>query len=226
MTKKAIILLSGGIDSLVSLDIVIKKYNVVNSLTFDYGQKAFKEEKDAAKKIAKYYGIKNEVIKLSFLKDILDNALVDDKKQDLNDFSQIWIPNRNGLFLNIAACYCDKYEIDCIVFGANKEEAEKFSDNSLDFIKTSDKFFKYSTAIAAFIIPIIGLAEVGEEMVLVESSGVNTRFWLWGLVTCIPTVLGLLSLIPYKFYDLEGDKLKMIQEENRKRQEAIIKEAE
>lgn len=83
-----------------------------------------------------------------------------------------------------------------------------------------------STAIATFIIPIIGLAEVGEEMVLVESSGVNTRFWLWGLVTCIPTVLGLLSLIPYKFYDLEGDKLKMIQEENRKRQEAIIKEAE
>lgn len=145
MTKKAIILLSGGLDSLVSLDIAIKKYNVVNSLTFDYGQKAFKEEKDAAKKIAKYYGIKNEVIKLSFLKDILDNALVDDKKQDLNDFSQIWIPNRNGLFLNIAACYCDKYEIDCIVFGANKEEAEKFSDNSLDFIKTSDKFFKYST---------------------------------------------------------------------------------
>jgi 7-cyano-7-deazaguanine synthase in queuosine biosynthesis len=46
MTDKAIILLSGGLDSLVSLDIAIKKYDVVNSLTFDYGQKAFKEEKD------------------------------------------------------------------------------------------------------------------------------------------------------------------------------------
>lgn len=83
-----------------------------------------------------------------------------------------------------------------------------------------------STAIATFIFPIIGLAEVGEEMVLVENSGINTRFWLWGLVTCIPTILGLFSLIPYLFYDLEGEKLKMIQEENRKRQEAIIKEAE
>lgn len=83
-----------------------------------------------------------------------------------------------------------------------------------------------TTAIAAFIIPVIGLAEVGEEMILVENSGINTRFWLWGLVTCIPTLLGLLSLIPYFFYDLEGEKLKMIQEENRKRQESIIKEAE
>lgn len=83
-----------------------------------------------------------------------------------------------------------------------------------------------STAIATAIIPFIGLAEVGEEMVLAPNSGVNTLFWLWGLVTCIPTVLGLLALIPYKFYDLEGEKLRTIQEENRKRQEAIIKEAE
>lgn len=83
-----------------------------------------------------------------------------------------------------------------------------------------------TTAIAAFIMPLIGLAEVGEEMVLDPNSGINTRFWLWGLITCIPTVLGLLALIPYKFYDLEGEKLRTIQEENRKRQEAIIKEAE
>ena len=83
-----------------------------------------------------------------------------------------------------------------------------------------------SAAIATAIFPLVGLAEVGEEMVLDPNSPVNTRFWLWGLVTCIPTVLGLFSLIPYLFYDLEGDKLKMIQEENRKRQEAIIKEAE
>ncbi len=83
-----------------------------------------------------------------------------------------------------------------------------------------------SASMAALIMPLVGVAEVGEEMVLVENSGVNTLFWLWGLVTCIPTLLGLLSLIPYFFYDLEGDKLKTIQEENRKRQEAIIKEAE
>ncbi len=83
-----------------------------------------------------------------------------------------------------------------------------------------------SASMAALIMPLVGVAQVGENLELVENSGVNTLFWLWGLVTCIPTVLGLLSLIPYFFYDLEGDKLRMIQEENRKRQETIIKEAE
>lgn len=83
-----------------------------------------------------------------------------------------------------------------------------------------------SSSMAALIMPLVGVAQVGENLVLVEDSGVNTLFWLWGLITCIPTILGLLSLIPYMFYDLEGDKLKMIQEENRKRQEAVIKEAE
>ena len=83
-----------------------------------------------------------------------------------------------------------------------------------------------SSSMAALIMPLVGVAQVGEDLQLVENSGVNTLFWLWGLVTCIPTLLGLFSLIPYLFYDLEGEKLKMIQEENRKRQEAIIKEAE
>ncbi len=83
-----------------------------------------------------------------------------------------------------------------------------------------------STAIATAIIPFIGLAEVGQDMVLAENSGVNTLLWLWGLVTCIPTVLGLFSLIPFKFYDLEGEKLEKIQREIHQRQEAIIKEAE
>lgn len=83
-----------------------------------------------------------------------------------------------------------------------------------------------SSSMAALIMPLVGVAQVGEDLQLVENSGVNTLFWLWGLVTCIPTLLGLLSLIPYFFYDLEGEKLKTIQEANRQRQEAIVKEAE
>ncbi len=68
-----------------------------------------------------------------------------------------------------------------------------------------------STAIATAIIPLIGLQEVGEEMVLAEGGAVNTRLWMWALITCLPTVLGLFALIPYKFYDLEGEKLQKIQ---------------
>lgn len=70
----------------------------------------------------------------------------------------------------------------------------------------------FSTAIATTIMPIIGLQSINDEWQLVE-SGVNTRFWLWALITIIPPVLNLLSLVPYAFYDLTGKKLETIQEE-------------
>ncbi len=69
-----------------------------------------------------------------------------------------------------------------------------------------------STAFATAIMPIVGLAQVGADMVLVEGE-VNTKLWLWGLVTFIPAVLNLISLIPYIFYDLSGEKLNQIREE-------------
>ncbi len=145
MNKTGIILLSGGLDSLVSLDIARKKCSITRALTFDYGQKAFNEEKLAAIEICKFYKIQSEIIELPFLKKMLNNALTDPNDDKLDDFNSVWIPNRNGLFLNIAAVYCDNYKIDYIIFGANKEEAADFSDNSKEFTNISNQFFKYST---------------------------------------------------------------------------------
>ena len=53
MTNKAIILLSGGLDSLVALGYskLSNDYDVELALTFDYGQKALKEEVEASRKI-------------------------------------------------------------------------------------------------------------------------------------------------------------------------------
>ena len=147
MNNSAIILLSGGLDSFVSLDMAKEKYDIKLSLTFDYGQKAFNEEKEASQKISKYYNIENKIVELPFLKEILDNSLTNKDKNNFDDFSEIYIPNRNGLFLNIAAVYCEKIGAKYIIFVANKEEAKVFSDNSSEFVQLADKFFNYSTQI-------------------------------------------------------------------------------
>ncbi len=103
------------------------------------------------------------------------------------------------------------------------ERGEGMSFSLLTFI--SKLTGSLSTAIATAILPIIGLEQVGQDFVLNEASGINTKFWLWALMTAIPAVLGLIQLIPYKFYDLEGEKLAMIQSEVKSRRAENAKSA-
>ena len=151
MDKKGVVLLSSGLDSLVSLYMAKKECDIVLALTFDYGQKAAWDEINAAKKITSKFNIEHKIVELPFLKKAVNNALTNDSKTlefdelGVNSMKAVWIPNRNGLFLNIAAMYCDSLNLDCIIFGANKEEAETFSDNSVEFSKAADEFFKFST---------------------------------------------------------------------------------
>lgn len=145
--SKGIILLSGGLDSLVSLG--LGGYGVSLALTFDYGQKSVNDEIEASRKICEYYGIEHKVIKLDWLKDITHTALVADidlpDKIDENSAKSVWIPNRNGLFLNIAGSFADVEDYDYILIGANKEEAQTFPDNTKEFIERVNAEFEFST---------------------------------------------------------------------------------
>ena len=149
----ALILLSGGLDSVVS--IAKSDYNIKLGLLFDYGQKSYKQERKSAKKIAKFYDFPLKIVKLSWLKDILSNGLSNSEKlYEIKDFKNkneleksmksVWVPNRNAVFINIAASYCEVFNIDKIIIGANKEEGEIFKDNSKDFIQSCNNLLKNS----------------------------------------------------------------------------------
>ena len=151
--NKSIILLSGGLDSLVSLGLKKEELNIELALTFDYGQKSAQKEIEASRKICEYYGINHEVITLDWLKQITQTSLVSDDSiptgQALdnaeNSAKSVWVPNRNGLFLNIGGAYADSYGYNYILIGANKEEGQTFPDNTQDFINSVNEEFKYST---------------------------------------------------------------------------------
>ena len=57
----------------------------------------------------------------------------------------LWVPNRNGLFVNIAAVLTESLNAGFIVMGLNREEGESFPDNSSDFVKAVNKTLSYST---------------------------------------------------------------------------------
>lgn len=153
MNKKSIILLSGGLDSLVSLGVGIDEYNIKLALTFDYGQNPLAQEVLASKKIADYYNIEHKVIELPFLKEITHNAFVG-RSEDLptenlgtkESAKAVWVPNRNALFLNIAGAFADAHGYTHIFLGANKSEGQTFPDNTPQFVERINSMFEYSTS--------------------------------------------------------------------------------
>ena len=177
--EDAVILLSGGLDSLAALDYVQKKgaVNVKLALTFDYGQKAVKNEIISSKKICEYYSVEHKIIKLDWLKDITKTALVSDGELAKSGFNtkesakDLWVPNRNALFLNIAGCFCDSFGYKYIIYGANKDEAQTFSDNTETFRKQITKMFESSTLIKPKVLaPLINYGKDDIVKIAVEES--------------------------------------------------------
>ena len=169
LQKKGIILLSGGLDSVVSLAVLKEEINIKLALTFNYGQKSFKNELAASKRIADFYNLEHEVINLDWLYKISSSSLTTNsklptvKQEDLDNIKEtkksansVWVPNRNALFLNIAAAFCDSYGYEYILYGANKEEGETFPDNTETFRASVTEVFKTSTLIHPQVIaPLI-----------------------------------------------------------------------
>ncbi|MDD4169769.1 MAG: 7-cyano-7-deazaguanine synthase QueC [Desulfotomaculaceae bacterium] len=156
---RSIVLLSGGLDSAVSLAHGRQESEVALCLTFNYGQHAAPKEIEAASNLAAYYHLSHQIVDLPFLGEITGTALVqgetvlpepelallDDPVAAGASASQVWVPNRNGLFINIAAAFAESYGAGLVVAGFNREEAATFPDNSADFVRAANSALSYST---------------------------------------------------------------------------------
>ena len=138
---QAVALLSGGLDSVVSMLIGQKEVEIVLALTVDYGQKAAQQEIDASQRIARNMVIPHQVISLPFVHD-LNSDLLSPNQSPITD---PWVPNRNGLLVNLAACLAENMGAQMIICGFNREEALRFPDNSAIFMKALNQALYYST---------------------------------------------------------------------------------
>ncbi len=154
-----IVLLSGGLDSVVNLALALQKGSVSLALTFDYGQRARAQETKAAGRISAFYTIRHRVVSLPWMAALGGAAILEQRSlpprvcpQDLDDpirsaesARAVWVPNRNGVFVQIAAAYAEAEQADWVVAGFNREEAASFPDNSGDFLETVNAALRYST---------------------------------------------------------------------------------
>jgi 7-cyano-7-deazaguanine synthase len=155
---RAVVLLSSGLDSSFNLYKAREKYEVVLALTFNYSQRAMRKEVECAKNLAGQLGIPHKVIDISWFKEFTSTSLVsgsaiptgadveiDSLSRSLETAKSVWVPNRNGIFLNIAAGFAEGLGARVVIPGFNYEEAATFPDNSQAFLSALDHSFSFST---------------------------------------------------------------------------------
>lgn len=160
-SSKAVVLLSAGLDSTVNLfEARAAGVDVVLALTADYGQRASRREVAAARKLAAGLGVRHHVVELPFIRDfgrssLTDHSLevprgaqvsIDDMGVSRQTAKSVWVPNRNGLLLNLAAGFAEALGASLVVPGFNAEEAKTFPDNTDEFLRALTTSFSYSTA--------------------------------------------------------------------------------
>ena len=150
---KSIALVSGGLDSMVSLARAVLERDVRLVMFFDYGQRARESERVSAMSAANYYGLPFTDVDVRWPESLAPPGMrvstVPDRRSEpagaLRALDEVWIPNRNGVFVNVAAAYAESYSCDTLVTGFNREEAEEFPDNSREYVERANRALELST---------------------------------------------------------------------------------
>lgn len=150
MKKKAIVVLSGGLDSSTCLGIALDRGFDVYPITFFYGQR-HKKEIEQAKKIVDFYNIKNhKIINVNFLSQIGGSALTDEKLEIPtdgvnNDIPNTYVPGRNMIFLSLAAAYAEVINATHIFTGVTAVDYSGYPDCTPPFIESMNKTINLAT---------------------------------------------------------------------------------
>ncbi|MBP1908860.1 7-cyano-7-deazaguanine synthase [Methanolobus bombayensis] len=170
-------MLSSGLDSVTSVAAVLEKTGIKMALIFNYGQRAVEREIQNSIKVCEHFGLDYRILDITWMQEITTTSLVNTDtavpKLDIDEISEeadpsitvesakaVWVPNRNGIIINIAAAYAESMECEYVVVGFNKEEAVTFPDNSPEFIAAIDDSLSYSTQNGVKVLaPLIGMGK-------------------------------------------------------------------
>ena len=179
MTKQALLLLSGGIDSATLLAKLKSEGYQITALSFHYGQK-HSVELNYAKELANKYEVKEHLIldipNESFSGSALVNKTINPTK--FNDYKNLpteevnsYVPFRNIIFLSFALSIAESRNIHEIFIAVNKEDAINYWDCSVEIIEKMNIISKMNTSISIES-PFINLSKK-EVVLLGKSLGVN-----------------------------------------------------
>jgi len=170
--KKAVCLISGGLDSAVTSFIAKDMGYEIYSINFRYGQRHSKET-NSSKKIAQSVGSKKHTIFDIDLSQFGGSSLVDKTKViEENVLEKIgkkipstYVPARNTIFLSISLAYAEVLKADAIFIGVTATDYSGYPDCRTEYIKSFQKMANLATKRAIegekvnIITPLIDLSK-------------------------------------------------------------------
>lgn len=145
--RKAICLISGGMDSAVATAIAYNDNYEIYGLTFDYGQRNIKEI-DSAVEIANHFNAECKIIKVD-LRQIGGSSLTDNipVPENINPgiIPVTYVPARNTIFLSLALAYSEVKNADAIFMGINAVDYSGYPDCRPEYVEAFQNLANLST---------------------------------------------------------------------------------
>ena len=152
--KKAVVLLSGGLDSTTALYLAKKEGFEVYAISFDYGQKHDKEL-ECAKAIAEEAGVADYIVVKTNMNTWGGSALTDSSIEvpegniDSKEIPVTYVPARNMIFLSFAASYAEVVGAQDIFIGVSEVDYSGYVDCRQEFLDSMEKTINLGTVCGA-----------------------------------------------------------------------------
>ncbi|MFT8317044.1 MAG: 7-cyano-7-deazaguanine synthase QueC [Sporolactobacillus sp.] len=149
-TPKAVIVLSGGLDSTTCMSLAKTEGFELFPITFHYGQRHAREV-EQAKKIAEYFNVKqHQLINLDFFRQIGGSALTDSsidvpREGEEGGIPVTYVPARNMIFLSLASAYAEVIGADTIFTGVSSVDYSGYPDCRPEFIESMNRTINLAT---------------------------------------------------------------------------------
>lgn len=146
---KAVILLSGGLDSTVCMSVAKMEGYELFPISFSYGQR-HNRELECAKSVARYYNVEKHLVINTNMDAIGGSALTDDIEvpegdENRQDIPITYVPARNLIFLSYALGYAEVLNAGRIYIGVNAVDYSGYPDCRPEFIDRFQQLADYST---------------------------------------------------------------------------------
>ena len=148
MTDKAVVLVSGGLDSSTVLALALQQGYRCYTLSFDYGQR-HRSELEAAKRVSELMKVEEHKIVRLDLGTIGGSALtdttIDVPEQETAGIPVTYVPARNTVFLSIALGWAEVLEADTIFLGVNAVDYSGYPDCRPEYISSFEAMANLAT---------------------------------------------------------------------------------